>query len=87
MDDKELGSMESFKFKIPMLFIRGNKDFALPKSIDDNMDQYFTNISQYEVDGGHWAHWEQPEEVNKYIKEFFVDKIDTTKIVHVKAQF
>jgi pimeloyl-ACP methyl ester carboxylesterase len=82
-DDKELGSMESFKFKIPMLFIRGIRDVALPRSFNNKMGQYFTNLRQYEVEGGHWAHWEQPEEVNKYVKEFFVDKVDTTKICHL----
>ena len=84
-DDKELGLTENFKFKMPMLFIRGNRDFALPKSFNDNMGQYFTSLRQYEVDGGHWAHWEQPEEVNKYVKEFFADKVDTTKICHLRA--
>jgi len=82
-DDKELGQMDDFQFEIPMLFIRGDKDVALPKSFKDNMGRYFKDLTQHEVNGGHWAHWEQPEEVNKYIEEFLVGKIDTSKIVHL----
>ena len=85
LDDKELGPMDKFKFEIPMLFIRGNGDVALPKSSKDNMGRYFTSLTEYEVDGGHWAHWEQSEEVNRYIREFLVGKIDTSIIVHLAA--
>jgi pimeloyl-ACP methyl ester carboxylesterase len=78
-DEKEMAEIEDFKFDMPTLFVAGKKDTALPPSMSVGMEKYFRSLTRGEVDSGHWALWEQPEAVNRFIREFLVGHIGTSK--------
>jgi hypothetical protein len=40
------------------------------------MDKWFEKLVRAEVDTYHWALWEKPDEVNRHIKDFLVDKVE-----------
>ncbi|CAG8971843.1 hypothetical protein HYALB_00001954 [Hymenoscyphus albidus] len=61
---------ETFKFKMPFLFIGGTRDVALPPAMALGMEKHFRSLTKGEVNTSHWALWEKPDEVNAYIKEF-----------------
>jgi pimeloyl-ACP methyl ester carboxylesterase len=63
-EDKE------FKFEIPVLFVAGSRDAALPPRISLAMDRWFKNLKRGEVDTSHWALTEKPAEVNQYLKDW-----------------
>jgi pimeloyl-ACP methyl ester carboxylesterase len=75
----ELEKNEDWKFEIPVLFIAGSRDAALPPSVSEGMDIWFGDLTRAEVDTSHWALWEKPAEVNQYIKEFLTQKVGPTK--------
>jgi pimeloyl-ACP methyl ester carboxylesterase len=79
-DEKELAeSIEGFKFQMPVLFVAGAKDAALPPAMSAGMDRWFRSLTRGEVDASHWALWEKPAEINQYIREFLVGQIGATK--------
>jgi soluble epoxide hydrolase/lipid-phosphate phosphatase len=79
-DEKELAeSIEGFKFQMPVLFVAGAKDAALPPAMSAGMDKWFRSLTRGEVDANHWALWEKPAEINQYIREFLVGQIGATK--------
>lgn len=53
-----------------MLFIQALKDGALPPAMAANMEKDIPNLTRREVDTNHWALWEAPEQINKYVKEW-----------------
>ncbi|KAG9237221.1 Alpha/Beta hydrolase protein [Amylocarpus encephaloides] len=69
----------SYKFEMPFLFIGGTKDAALPPAMAAGMEHYFRSLTKGEVNAGHWALWEKPDEVNQYIKEFLFGSLGVTK--------
>ncbi|CAG8960677.1 hypothetical protein HYFRA_00013445 [Hymenoscyphus fraxineus] len=70
-EDQELNfDPETFKFKMPFLFIGGTRDVALPPAMALGMEKHFRSLTKGEVNTSHWALWEKPDEVNAYIKEF-----------------
>ncbi|EKD12985.1 epoxide hydrolase [Drepanopeziza brunnea f. sp. 'multigermtubi' MB_m1] len=79
-DEKLMAAeMEGFKFDIPTLFIAGARDEALPPSMSVGMDKWFRSLTRGEVDASHWALWEKPAEVNRYIEEFLTGQISAGK--------
>lgn len=77
-EEKEMAkNIEGFKFKMPVLFIAGTKDEALPPAISHGMDMWFESLTRREVNTNHWALWEKPAEVNKHITEFLSNKSET----------
>lgn len=75
-DEKEIAQkMEGFKFDMPVLFLAGAKDAALPPALSHGMEKWFRCLMRGEVDANHWALWEKPAEVNQLIKEFLVGQI------------
>jgi soluble epoxide hydrolase / lipid-phosphate phosphatase len=72
-DEKEFAQqMEGYKFKMPVLFVAGKKDAALPPRMSVGMEKWFVSFTRGEVDANHWALWEKPAEVNEYIRDFLV---------------
>lgn len=70
-DEKELAqSGKEIRFEMPFLFITATKDAALPPSLGAGMERSFRSLTRGQVDAGHWALWERPQEVNRYIEEF-----------------
>jgi soluble epoxide hydrolase/lipid-phosphate phosphatase len=72
--------LEGFVFEMPVLFITASKDAALPPAMSKGMDAWFKSLSRGEVDANHWALWEKPAEVNQYMKEFLMKKINGSKL-------
>lgn len=74
-DEKEMAEkMDDFKFDMPTLFIAGRRDSALPPSMSSGMEKWFRSLTRREVDASHWALWETPAEVNRYLEEFLADQ-------------
>jgi len=69
-DEKEMAGMmdQGFKFEIPILYVAGTKDAALPPSLGKSMERWCGRLSTGEVNTGHWALWERPLEVNALIE-------------------
>jgi pimeloyl-ACP methyl ester carboxylesterase len=79
-DEKEYAEkFEGFKFDMPVLFIAGTRDQALPPKMSAGMEKWFRSLTRGEVDANHWALWEKPAEVNQYIKEFLVGQLGSVK--------
>ncbi|CAL3968594.1 unnamed protein product [Diplocarpon coronariae] len=75
-DEKALAeTMAGFKFDMPTLFIAGARDAALPPAMSQGMEKWFRSLTRGEVDSSHWALWEKPAEVNRYIEEFLAGQI------------
>lgn len=55
------------KFPQPVLFIAATLDPTLPPVLSEGMEAYFDNLTRGEINGGHWARWEKPEEVDSYV--------------------
>jgi soluble epoxide hydrolase/lipid-phosphate phosphatase len=80
-DEKEfVDKMENFKFDMPVLFIGGSRDMALPPSMAKGMSKWCRSLTKGEVNAGHWALWEKPAEINQYLKEFLVGQIGSSKL-------
>ncbi|KAH7348395.1 epoxide hydrolase [Rhexocercosporidium sp. MPI-PUGE-AT-0058] len=75
-DEKEMAEkMDGFKLDMPALYIAGTRDAALPPSMSAGMDKYFRSLTRGEVNASHWALWEKPADVNRYIEEFLVGQV------------
>ena len=61
---------KKLKFEMPALYIGGTRDTALPPSLSTGMEKCFRNLTRGEVNASHWALWETPAEVNRYLKEW-----------------
>ncbi|WP_413199178.1 alpha/beta fold hydrolase [Nostoc piscinale] len=58
---------------IPTLMIWGENDTALGKELTYGTDTYVSNLQiQYIPHCGHWVQQEQPQLVNRYMREFMV---------------
>ncbi|RAH49931.1 alpha/beta fold hydrolase [Aspergillus brunneoviolaceus CBS 621.78] len=51
----------------PLLFIQALKDPALPPNLGGGMTRTIPHLTYKQVNTGHWALWQKPEEVNKII--------------------
>lgn len=72
-DEKEMAvkiEKEGYKFDMPVLLVSGSKDAALPPRLSEGMEKWFRSLTRGEVNAGHWALWERPEEVNRFIGEW-----------------
>ena len=61
---------EKLKFDMPVLFIGGTRDTALPPALSKGMEKWFRSLTRGEVNASHWALWEKPVEINQYLKEW-----------------
>jgi pimeloyl-ACP methyl ester carboxylesterase len=67
----------SAKIKIPTLFIQASRDQALPPSMAKGMERNFGDgmLTVKEVDTTHWALWEKPDDVNKYLGDWLLQLV------------
>ncbi|KXH27532.1 epoxide hydrolase [Colletotrichum salicis] len=65
----------SGKFKQPALYIAATQDLTLPPSLSEGMETYFDSLGRGEIDGGHWARWEKPLEVDKYVGNWLATSV------------
>ena len=71
-DDVELMQQNGNKktIDVPILFILASRDMALRPEMSVQMNNYLPQLTRREVNTGHWALWEKPEEVNDHIKQW-----------------
>lgn len=64
----------------PTLLIWGEEDIYLGKELTEGMQDYFSSRFdiKYIPRCGHWVQQEEPEPVNRYIKEFLSDLVKTS---------
>jgi soluble epoxide hydrolase/lipid-phosphate phosphatase len=77
-DEEEMAKRiekEGYEFQMPVLFVAGKRDAALPPAMSRGMEKNFRSLTRGEVDASHWALWEKPTEVNQLIKEWLVGQI------------
>lgn len=64
---------ENFRIKVPTRVIWGEKDVALPKSLLDGLENVVDDLRVERIpEGSHWVIHEQPERVNRLIRQFLV---------------
>ncbi|KAN0095544.1 epoxide hydrolase [Hyaloscypha variabilis] len=66
---------EGGKLEIPVLYVAGTRDSALPPSLGKGMGRYCAELRKAEVEAGHWALWEKPGEVNALVGEWLRDVV------------
>jgi soluble epoxide hydrolase / lipid-phosphate phosphatase len=69
-DEKVLANVKDFKIRCPVLYVGAKRDQALPPSMVRGMERNFEDLTVGEVDAGHWALWQRPEECNRLISGF-----------------
>ncbi len=74
-DEKEMAGFweEGGRLQIPVLYVAGKKDNALPPKLGEGMGRWCADLRREEVNAGHWALWEKPEEVNWFVREWLRD--------------
>lgn len=67
----------TFRFEMPVLYVGGLGDQALPPRLMDGMEGYFRGggLVRGVVRASHWALWEDPEGVNGLVREWLVGQI------------
>lgn len=56
------------------LFIGGNKSNYIPESCYDQINSFFPNSQIKMIDGGHWIHYENPNQFLECIETFRKEK-------------
>ncbi|KAG9240640.1 epoxide hydrolase [Calycina marina] len=69
-EDEKQFAQAKFKFEMPVLFVGGTRDAALPPALSSGMEKWFRSLTRGEVDASHWALWEKPADVNQYLVEW-----------------
>ncbi|KAI9706758.1 MAG: hypothetical protein M1820_004728 [Bogoriella megaspora] len=67
-DEKNLDRPATIK--CPVLFILASKDNVLTRSVAQGIEKTIPNLTQREVDAGHWALWQATEQVNTHVIEW-----------------
>jgi len=63
---------------VPTLMIWGEQDTALGKELTDGTDNYVQDLQiRYIPNCSHWVQQEQPQLVNRYMREFLQEAIET----------
>jgi pimeloyl-ACP methyl ester carboxylesterase len=76
-DEKEMCGFweEGGKLEIPVLYVAGSRDAALPPRLGDGMGKCCSELRKGMVDTGHWALWEKPDEVNALVGGWLKDVV------------
>jgi soluble epoxide hydrolase/lipid-phosphate phosphatase len=77
-DNSRLGTK---MVKQPVLFISGRQDAVLTPEMSKGMGAFIPNLRRREVEAGHWALTQTPEEVNKIVGEWLVEVVFKAKSV------
>ncbi|OCT53632.1 epoxide hydrolase [Cladophialophora carrionii] len=74
---KKTGPQAQKDLTLPMevLFVLAKKDQALQAFMAQKMEERIPKLTRREVDAGHWALWERPEDCNKIIGEWLESKV------------
>ncbi|KAK6543777.1 hypothetical protein TWF694_000509 [Orbilia ellipsospora] len=64
---------------VPVLFIGATKDAALPPSMAAGQKRYIPGLTSKLVEASHWMVWEQTDEVNGILKEWFETVVFSAK--------
>ena len=76
--DDEL-ELQNRTIDIPVLFILASRDTALRPEMAVKMNEYIPQLTRQEVNASHWALWETPEEVNKFITQWMGEVVFGSK--------
>jgi len=61
----------ALRVEVPTLVIWGERDQALPPANLDGLEQYVTPLTIERIaEGSHWVVHEQPERINRLIRDF-----------------
>ncbi|KIW95899.1 uncharacterized protein Z519_02964 [Cladophialophora bantiana CBS 173.52] len=73
---KDLAQAEQdLKLKQEVLFVLSKKDQALQPFMAAKMPERILRLTWAEVDAGHWALWERPEDCNRIIGQWLEEKV------------
>jgi epoxide hydrolase 4 len=61
---------DQIRTEVPTLVIWGERDTVLLPSLLDGLGEFVPNLTVKRIDASHWVVHEQPELVNRYIREF-----------------
>ena len=62
---------DDFRIKVPTRVIWGENDVALPKTLLDGLEELIDDIRIERIpEGSHWVIHEQPERINRLIRQF-----------------
>ncbi|TAH38249.1 MAG: alpha/beta hydrolase [Planctomycetota bacterium] len=57
---------------VPALLIWGEQDRYLGLELTENMERWIPDLRVQRLpDASHWVHWDAPDEVNRYLLDFF----------------
>ncbi|KAI4720615.1 hypothetical protein E4T48_03138 [Aureobasidium sp. EXF-10727] len=73
--------LDTKKVKQPVLFISGKLDAVLTPEMSTGMEAFIPFLRRREVETGHWALTQAPEEVNKIVEEWFIEVVFGAKSV------
>lgn len=60
---------------IPVLFVGATNDAALKPETARKMPEQIPHLTTRQVNTGHWALWEKPEDVNRFIRDWLEEKV------------
>ncbi|KAI1413789.1 alpha/beta-hydrolase [Hypoxylon sp. FL1857] len=69
-DELPIAQAGGHRFTMPTLFVQALRDPVLIPELSEGMDQYFDKLTRAEVNTGHWAMIEGPDEVNKILNSW-----------------
>lgn len=58
-----------------VLFVLAEKDLALKPFMANKMGERIPKLTRREVNAGHWALWQRPDECNRIIREWLEEKV------------
>jgi pimeloyl-ACP methyl ester carboxylesterase len=61
--------------KQEVLFVLAKRDQALKPFMAEKMGERIPRLTRKEVDAGHWALWQRPDECNQIIGEWLEGKV------------
>lgn len=69
-DDQNLSEEGRRGLKQPTLYVLAAKDNILTREMSRGMEKAIPNLTRAEVQAGHWALWQTPEETNAILKDW-----------------
>ncbi|MCJ1417469.1 hypothetical protein MMC32_003813 [Xylographa parallela] len=76
-----LNWLEKSRIEVPVLFVQALNDTVLTPDLAKGMEQHFPQLTRREVQAGHWALWQAPDQVNGMIREW----MEAVVIGHAKS--
>lgn len=70
--EEELAAQLNPKLELPALLVTAKKDaFGIPAVQLKTTADHIADLRTKSVEAGHWLMLEEPDQVNRYLKEFF----------------